>query len=89
MGMGRMGLGHVMVVHALNSSKKQQKKLCLPFQHVSRPSIPLRDEGSCFLAMKIKIQNANLYWFDKHSWVVVIPPLLGLAEWDVQIYNFS
>ena len=26
MGMGRMGLGHVMVVHALNSSKKQQKK---------------------------------------------------------------
>ena len=73
MGMGRMGLGHVMVVHALNSSKKPKKK-CLPFQHVSRPSIPLRDEGSCFLAMKIKIQNANLYWFDKHSWVVVIPP---------------
>ena len=86
--MGRMGLGHVMVVHALNSSKKP-KKLCLPFQHVSRPSIPLRDEGSCFLAMKIKIQNANLYWFDKHSWVVVIPPWLGLAEWDVQIYNFD
>jgi len=27
MGMGRMGLGHVMVVHALNSSKKQKKNV--------------------------------------------------------------